>query len=293
MRLHDDEFAISDELVHHLVSSQTPQWAGMGLRRICTSGTVNVLYRLGAELVVRLPRAAPFSGGPEHEARWTPGFSHLPLAVPEHVWLGEPVPDYPSRWSVLRWIDGDVARRAALRDLPGVAQSLGEFVNALRAVPIDAALAGGSYRAFGLRRKDDDFHRWVQRLPDDIDKRSLLAAWAESLDAGDHEGSGMWLHSDLRGDNLIARDGELVGVIDWEACSVGDPSADLLAAWWLFDHDSRHTLRSVVGADDDEWLRARGWALHMAVAAIPYYSQSNPIFAAQARSALTEVLADR
>jgi aminoglycoside phosphotransferase (APT) family kinase protein len=102
----------------------------------------------------------------------------------------------------------------------------------------------------------------------------------------------MWFHSDLRGDNLIVHSGRLVAVIDWEGCTVADPSADYLAGWWLFDRDSRETFRSASNADRSDWLRAKGWALHMAVAAIPYYADSNPVFVAQARNALDEILSD-
>ncbi len=35
-----------------------------------------------------------------------------------------------------------------------------------------------------------------------------------------------------------------------------------------------------------------GWALFMSVAAIPYYSETNPTFAGQARRALDEIIED-
>ena len=100
------------------------------------------------------------------------------------------------------------------------------------------------------------------------------------------------MHTDLRGDNLIARDGRFAAVIDWEGCTVGDPSADHLGAWWLFDGESRETFRVVSRADKASWLRAMGWALLMSVAAIPYYADTNPVFVAQARRALNEILSD-
>jgi aminoglycoside phosphotransferase (APT) family kinase protein len=101
-----------------------------------------------------------------------------------------------------------------------------------------------------------------------------------------------WVHTDLRGDNLIAEHGRLAAVIDWEGCTVGDPSADHLAAWWLFDGASRETFRIASGAGKDTWLRAMGWTLFMSVAAIPYYTETNPTFAGQARLALDEVFDD-
>lgn len=97
----------------------------------------------------------------------------------------------------------------------------------------------------------------------------MIGVWESCLSAGEWAGPPRWFHSDLRGDNLIAHEGKLVGVIDWEGCTVGDPSTDYLAAWWLFDGDSRETFRSTCNAERSDWQRAKGWALHMAVVAIP------------------------
>ena len=291
--LHPDEFRIGDSLVRHLLASQCPQWASEALTRIGTSGTVNILYRLGKDKVVRLPRAPAFSGGPERASRWMPVFaSQLPLVVPEYLVLGEPIEDYPSRWSILEWVEGAPASRSTLDDMYSAARALGEFVAALRTVPTDGAPDGGNYRAFGLARRDDDFRAWVERLPDDIDAGAALEVWDDCLQAGQYTDQPRWLHTDLRGDNLIARDGNVVAVIDWEGCTVGDPSADHLAAWWLFDGDAREAFRLASGATDDAWRRAKGWALHMAVAAIPYYAKTNPSFADQAHHALDQLLRD-
>lgn len=293
MRLHADEFAIDEGLVRRLLAEQRTGWADLPLRRLPASGTVNVSYRLGHDMVVRLPRASEFADGPPHEARWMPLFAPLlPLAVPAHLALGTPTQDYPSHWSVLEWIDGEPASQVTLRDLDAAADALGELVAALKDVPTDGAPDGGSYRAFGLQRVDADLRRWADQLPDDIDRAAVLAVWEECLSAGVWTDPPRWLHSDLRGDNLIARDGDLVAVIDWEGCTVGDPSADYLAAWWLFDRPSRDSFRRASGARANDWLRAKGWALYMAVAAIPYYCKTNQVFAGQARAALRGILAD-
>lgn len=294
MTLHADEFAIDDELVAGLLIDQAPQWADLPLRRLSTSGTVNVTYRLGDDMVVRLPRSPEFGDGPQREARWIPVIApHVPLAVPTHLMLGRPTGAYPSHWSVLRWIEGTTATPSTLGDLGSAAEALAGFIDSLRRAPTDEVPTGGNYRGFGLVRVDRDVRRWTDRLPADLDRRAILDEWESCLAVGEWDGPPTWLHSDLRGDNLIARSGDLVGVIDWEGCTVGDPSADYLAAWWLFDGDTREVFRDESGAHPADWRRAKGWALHMAVAAIPYYETSNPDFAGQARTALGEILADR
>ena len=161
---------------------------------------------------------------------------------------------------------------------------------ALSQVPVEGAPGGGSYRGFGLAKADRSVRLWTAQLPPDIDRSAVLAVWDSCLAAGEWTGPPQWFHSDLHSANLLARDGELVAVLDWEGCTVGDPSSDYVAAWWLFDGDSRDTFRSVTRADRSDWHRAMGWALHMAVAAIPYYTDTNPGFATLARRALGEIL---
>lgn len=291
--LHEDEYEIDVDLVRLLLAEQAPQWSGLPIERLDTSGTVNAAFLLGDDKVVRLPRTSDYGQGPQREAQLLPRFAPMvPLEVPDHLLLGVPADQYPGHWSVLSWIHGTTAGPSTLNDLNATASRLGDFVVALRRIPTIGAPRGGSYRARALANVDEGFRDWVSRLPDGIDRPAVLETWESCLSAGHWEGSPTWLHGDLRGDNLIARNGDLVGVIDWEACGVGDPCADYLAAWWLFDADSRDTFRSVTDVPSSDWLRAKGWALHMAVAAIPYYTHTNAAFTAQARRALTEILAD-
>jgi aminoglycoside phosphotransferase (APT) family kinase protein len=51
-RLHADEFDIDAALVRRLLATQLPGWAHLPLSRIASSGTDNVLFRLGTDLVV-------------------------------------------------------------------------------------------------------------------------------------------------------------------------------------------------------------------------------------------------
>ena len=294
MTLHRDELRINELVVGNLLSEQIPEWADLPLSRLETTRTVNVAYRLGDDKLVRLPRTIGYGDGPEREATWLPVFAPaVPLEVPEHLAPGRPTKYYPCHWSVLRWIEGTNANAVSLNDLDVAAEALGDFVVALRSVPTDGAPRSGSYRGFGLAGVYESFHRWLNEVSEDeIDVARVRRIWEEGVAVEECMGPPKWFHGDLQPGNLIARDGDLVAVIDWEGCTVGDPSSDLLAAWWLFEADSRETFRSATGAATEEWRRAKGGALFMAIAAIPYYADANPGFASSARKALQEVLAD-
>ena len=54
--MHEDELATDTALARRLVEAQFPEWSELPIERVASSGTDNALYRLGAEMVVRLPR---------------------------------------------------------------------------------------------------------------------------------------------------------------------------------------------------------------------------------------------
>jgi len=98
-RVHADELAIDERLVRALLEEQFPDWADLQLARVAPDGTVNVIYRIGEDLAVRLPRR----NGPETEEdlemRWLPVLGpQLPVDIPVPVARGRPSAGYPWYW---------------------------------------------------------------------------------------------------------------------------------------------------------------------------------------------------
>src|SRR5205814_6870345 len=54
-RMHDDEIDSDVHLVRHLLEAQQPQWAHLPIQHVSSTGTDNAMYRLGKDMVVRLP----------------------------------------------------------------------------------------------------------------------------------------------------------------------------------------------------------------------------------------------
>jgi aminoglycoside phosphotransferase (APT) family kinase protein len=65
-----------------------------------------------------------------------------------------------------------------------------------------------------------------------------------------------------------------------------------MVAWSLMTAEDRKVFRAEVGVDEETWARGRGWALSTALIALPYYDQTHPPRAANARYRIAEVLAD-
>ena len=291
--MHADEIATDEALVRRLLTEQFPRWAGLAVVRVSSYGTDHDIYRLGDHLAVRLPRIGWATGQAAKEAKWLPKLApHLPLAVPVPVAMGHPADGYPFDWSVYEWLPGEDASRT-IGDLDQAAVDLAAFVESLRRIdPSDADPRPRGARGAPLHELDEGVRRSITELGDRIDARAALRSWEESLDAPAWNGTETWVHGDLLPGNLLVVDGRLSAVIDFGGLNVGDPACDLQPAWNVFAGSSRERYRAELDVDDASWLRGRGWALYQALAALPYYWDTNPGMIRQASHALEQVLSD-
>ena len=81
----------------------------MALHKLGSSGTDHLLFRLGSDMVVRIPRTGSVARHVAYQAVWLERFDGLSLQVPRVLGVGEPNEDCPYHWSVLTWIDGEDA----------------------------------------------------------------------------------------------------------------------------------------------------------------------------------------
>lgn len=294
--MHADEIATDAALVRRLLAAQVPRWADLPIAVVQSAGTDNALYRLGDDMVVRLPRIGWATAQVEKEQRWLPQLApHLPLAIPVPLAKGAPGAGYPWHWSVYRWLEGENATDEHIADPRDLAGDLARFVCALRR--IDAS--GGphpedhnSFRGEPLVKRDAATRAAIAALTDTFDSGALTAAWSAALAAPAWHGPPVWIHGDLQSGNLLAVRGRLHAVIDFGCLGVGDPACDLMVAWNLLSAESRAAFRAAVAVDDATWARGRGWALTIGLVAFPYYRDSNPVLAGISRRAIEAVLAD-
>ena len=295
MKMHDGEIDLDADMVGRLVAGQFPELADLPVSAFPSTGTVNAIYRLGERLCVRLPRVEAWSRALEREWRWLPALApFLSMRVPEPAGMGEPTSDYPYSWAIYRWIDGQPYSAELIDDERQAADDLAGFVAGLREVPLtaDAPLAGRK----PLSELDASTRAAIERARAVIDSDAVLSAWELALQAPPWAGTPsphglpVWIHTDLLPPNLLVRDGRLAGVIDFGGVGVGDPAADLIAAWSVFGPSGRERFREALDVDDGMWHRARGYALHQAALIIPYYAVTNPGFVAMAKRTIAEVL---
>ncbi|WP_326567423.1 phosphotransferase [Amycolatopsis rhabdoformis] len=238
---------MTEDLIRALLRDQHPDLASLPLH-LAATGWDNQLWRLGADLAVRLPFATDRASDllvKEH--RWLPSLgAALPLPVPTPVRLGLPSARFSKHWTVVTWVPGSPADRSPITRISS-AGPLAAFLTALhRPAPADAptnpdrgiALAG-----------------FAPAPP----TPALRAIWADAVAAPAWAGPPVWLHGDLHPANVLTTDGTLTGVIDFGELCAGDPATDLAAAWLLLP--AAAPFFAAYSTDAATIRRARGWAL--------------------------------
>src|SRR5262245_9334742 len=160
---------IEPSLVRALLQEQHPDLAHL-LPVMAAEGWDNVLFRLGDELAVRLPRRAASAALIEHEHRWLPHLSEqLPLPVPAPVRIGVPSPMFGWAWSVVPWLRGQSLLHANVPDPIAMAAVLERFLRALhQPAPIDAPR--NPWRGVPLEARTAALHQHVQQLDGVVDR---------------------------------------------------------------------------------------------------------------------------
>ena len=289
--MHGDAQIDSDvDLVRGLLQDQFPRWANLPIARIESDGTDNAIYRVGDELVARLPLVEWAAEQALKECIWLPQVAPLlPLAVPTPVASGEPGRGYPVRWSVHGWIDGVNASPERIDDISRAVDDMARFITALHEIDLpDPPMCP---RAAPLA-DSDELTRWgISELREEFDAETLTTIWDEALAAPPWPGPPVWVHADLTDGNILVRDGRIVAVIDWSFLGRAEPANDLDVAWDLFSGPSRQAFRELLEIDDATWARARGWAVKSVIGVL-YYRETNPGIVARCRRRLASVIDD-
>jgi aminoglycoside phosphotransferase (APT) family kinase protein len=287
------EVDIDTDLVVSLLADQHPDLAGKPVRLVA-NGWDNALFRLGEDLVVRLPRREAAAHLVENEARWLPVVSRLiPIPTPVPVRSGVASWRYPWSWTVSPWIDGTSALGLSPAERAPLARPLGETLAALhKPAPADAPL--NPVRGVDVRSRDAAVRGRLTASASPA-ARGLEALWAELVDARPWSREPVWVHGDPHPGNVLVRGGHLAALIDFGDVCAGDPATDLAAGWLFFDAEARAEFRAAAdargGYEAADWVRARAWALIMGTA-FDAHSDDDPAMAVLAAHTLTQVASD-
>jgi aminoglycoside phosphotransferase (APT) family kinase protein len=265
--------------------------------RVLPFGTDNALYRLGNEMVVRLPRGERPSQTLEKERQWLPRLApHLPLAIPIPQAHGTPAEGYAFPWAVYGWLKGENATVNSATDLNQLATDLARFLTSLQRIDTTGGPPPGPHNFFRgapLVTRDKATRAAIASLGGTINADVATAAWDAALRAPEWKRSPTWVHGDLDSRNLLVDRGRLCAVIDFGGLGVGDPACDVMVAWKLFSSEARDIFRAGLSVDDSTWARSRGWVLSQALIALSSYTlETNRILVLEAQRWIAEILHD-
>ncbi len=293
--LSTDAAPIDASLVRRLLAEQFPGWAELPIRPVERQGWDNRTFRLGDDMAVRLPSARRYAAQVEKEQFWLPRLAPLlPLHIPTPLAMGEPAQDYPWRWSVYRWLDGETAASGSIRDLTGFATALAKFLVALQRIDAAGGPPAGPHsfwRGGPLATYDAETRQAIDALGGRIDAGAATEVWEAAL-AADWRGPSAWFHGDVAAGNLLVNEGVLSAVIDFGCSGVGDPACDLAIAWTLFESESREAFRATLALDAGAWARGRGWTLWKALIVLADLPGANPLDVERCSRIIDDVIAD-
>ncbi|GAA2901076.1 phosphotransferase [Microbacterium esteraromaticum] len=291
--MHEGQLAVDEELAGELIAREFPRLRGLPVVALPGAGTVNAIFRVGADAAARFPLASASAADLETEAAALTEFAlACPLPAPEPLGVGQGDERYPSAWSLQTWLPGDVADPIRSARSSSLAADLGGLILALRAVPVGGRVFDGHGRGGVLADHDAWMTHCLSQSAGIVDVGRVASAW-EALRSVPVAGDHVMSHRDLTPANLLVAGARLTGVLDGGSFGPADRSLDLVCAWHLLDAAPRSALRAAIAPSEDEWRRGAAWALQQAMGLVWYYRESNPAMARLGRSTVRRVLEDQ
>lgn len=164
----------------------------------------------------------------------------IELAVPEPYYLDQSGEIFPTPYIVIEYIEGEpiFGSQDVADFIPQLAMQL------YRIHKVDCAKLDVSFLPLQEKRVTEKLGEGPEKVDEALDEGCirdvLLAGWPFP-----RQNRSVLLHGDFWPGNILWRDGQIVGVIDWEDATLGDPLADVansrLELLWAFGID---TMRS-------------------------------------------------
>jgi aminoglycoside phosphotransferase (APT) family kinase protein len=285
------EVNVDELLVRALLREQHADLADLPLRYV-DAGFDNSLWRLGDDLLVRVPRRLIAAALIENEQRWLPELAPLlPLAVPAPARTGKPSERFPWPWSIVPWLQGVPGDRAPARDAVDAGRRLGRFLGALhREAPAAAPI--NPWRGVPLVERTDAFEQRLAALEVEVDAGKLERVWEAALGARPPRACPVWIHGDLHPANILISNGTVVAVVDFGDLCGGDPATDIAGAVMLLPAEGFEAFKAEYAVIDADGLRrACGWAALFGLMLLDIGRRDRPSYEPMARLALERTLA--
>jgi aminoglycoside phosphotransferase (APT) family kinase protein len=256
------------DLPRKLIAEQFPEYVHLHITDIEKQGHDNRTYRLGPDMLIRMPISADYAEKVGIEQEILPKLAkYLSFSIPTPIKMGQPSKDYPYPYpfSIYKYLPGKSINLMMLTDYEKeqLAHDLVKFLKELQAISEVKGPAPGQhnwYRGDHVSVYDSGAHAQIAELDGIIDASQALALWEKAC-ATKWKKQPVWIHGDFAIGNMLMDDRKLSAIIDFGSAAIGDPACDLVIAWTYLAGKSREIFIKNMDLDEDTWFRSKAWAL--------------------------------
>lgn len=261
-------FEIDEALVSNLISGHFPQWKDIPVAPMVPMGHDNRTFRLGDELLVRLPSDPGYVPHIPVEILCLQNLQpYLQVKVPQCVAAVEADELFPAPWTVNRYLPGETVTHSTVTAEQECvfALELRKALQELQSAPDFGAPAAGAHNCYRGAHPSvyeaeakQAMEKWKAVLP----VKRLAELWACAMNTQYTE-KPVWVHGDVAPGNMLVENGHLSALIDFGTSAIGDPACDDVMAWTFFSGEARKAF--LQGLTEDRILRAKAWAMWKAL----------------------------
>ncbi|GGI78533.1 GNAT family N-acetyltransferase [Legionella impletisoli] len=262
----DESFNITPDLARKLIAEQFPEYAHLPITSVEKQGHDNRTYRLGTEMLIRMPTAESYALKVPKEQALLPKLApYLTISIPAPIKMGAASQGYPYPFSIYKWLDGRSINLLVLDDdcLEKLASDLARFLKELQGINNVEGLAPGQHnwwRGDHVSVYDKGAREQISELSTIIDETKAIKLWEQACKTKWNK-SPVWIHGDFAISNMLLKENELSAIIDFGGMALGDPACDLVIAWTFLNGKARDIFFQEMDLDESTWLRAKAWAL--------------------------------
>jgi aminoglycoside phosphotransferase (APT) family kinase protein len=283
------------DLARKLIVEQFPEYASLPIVDVEKQGHDNRTYRLGEQMLIRMPTAAGYALKVPKEQELLPQLAkRLSVSIPAPIKMGKPSADYPYPFSIYKWLSRKSINLLTLTDQEKeqLAFDMAKFLKELQAIMDIKGPEPGQHnwwRGDHVSVYDKGAREQIAELANFIDAPRALALWDQAC-ATRWNKAPIWIHGDFAIGNILMDSGKLSAVIDFGGAAVGDPACDLVIAWTYLSGKAREIFIYEMAIDSDTWLRARAWALWKATFELCQIADKNSPEATLQKRIIDEVM---
>ncbi|MFC3909340.1 GNAT family N-acetyltransferase [Legionella dresdenensis] len=262
----DKPFNITIDLARQLIAEQFPEFAHLPIEPVEKQGHDNRTYRLGREMLIRMPTAESYALKVPKEQSLLPKLApRLTVSIPAPIKMGAASGRYPYPFSIYKWLEGVSINLLMLDNecIEKLAFDLARFLKELQNITDVSGPVPGQHnwwRGDHVSVYDKGARDQISELSTIIDGNNAIKLWERACKTKWSK-SPVWIHGDFAIGNMLLNEGKLSAIIDFGGMALGDPACDLVIAWTFLNGKARDIFFREMGLDENTWLRAKAWAL--------------------------------